>query len=190
MRKIDSRYQDTDAFDTSAILGQIEDTKVSEFGQMDDQLIAPGIASTEEKQLKRLKVEHLKEDTIMKCAVLLPRLDLPETVQPWCMYHCVHGCPCDKFKNPVDYAPDVGTGRNVAKRTLGGHFKTAKQDSPATLAHRRPQLAKRTGGRPTSKLLVRSNSVGSNSGNHVNSNNQVPMFKDLHLGCFKTNLYS
>ena len=57
----------------------------------------------------------------------MPRLDLNfEDLKPWCLYHNVHGCPCEKYKDPLEFGPDVNVSRNFAKRTLGNKFKTRK----------------------------------------------------------------
>ena len=57
----------------------------------------------------------------------MPRLDLNlEDMKPWCMYHNVHNCPCDKYKDPLEYGPDVNASRNVSKRSIGPRFKTKK----------------------------------------------------------------
>ena len=161
-RKMPSRYQDTDAFDASGVI---------DISKCDDQELIDGdsdvgeriaVPAIEERQAKRLKVEHLKEETIKKCTVLLPRIDLPETVQPWCMYHCQHSCPCSKFRNPLDFGPDLTASRNVAKRTLGGNFKTAKRES-VDASSEKPQVAKRTLGKPGQAPLVRSNSTPAGS---------------------------
>ena len=161
-RKMPSRYHDTDAFDASGVI---------DISKCDDQELIDGdsdvgeriaVPAIEERQAKRLKVEHLKEETIKKCTVLLPRIDLPETVQPWCMYHCQHSCPCSKFRNPLDFGPDLTASRNVAKRTLGGNFKTAKRES-VDASSEKPQVAKRTLGKPGQAPLVRSNSTPAGS---------------------------
>lgn len=55
----------------------------------------------------------------------MPRLDINlEDLKPWCLFHNVHGCPCDKYKDPLEYGPDVNTSRNVARRSIGNKFKT------------------------------------------------------------------
>ena len=55
----------------------------------------------------------------------MPRLDINlEELKPWCLFHNVHGCPCDKYKDPLEYGPDVNTSRNVARRSIGNKFKT------------------------------------------------------------------
>merc|ERR1719318_1774932 len=52
-------------------------------------------------------------------------VSIPLTCSVWCMYHCQYSCPCYKYKNPLDFAPDVESGaRNVAKRSLGNKFTT------------------------------------------------------------------
>ena len=57
----------------------------------------------------------------------MPRLDINlEELKPWCLFHNVHGCPCDKYKDPLEYGPDVNTSRNVARRSIGNKFKTNK----------------------------------------------------------------
>ena len=57
----------------------------------------------------------------------MPRLDINmEELKLWCLYHNVHGCPCDKYKDPLEYGPDVNTSRNVARRSIGNKFKTNK----------------------------------------------------------------
>jgi hypothetical protein len=43
------------------------------------------------------------------------------------MYHCAYSCPCHDYRNPLDYAPDRGSGRNVAKRSIGARFITRKR---------------------------------------------------------------
>ena len=43
------------------------------------------------------------------------------------MYHCAYSCPCHTYRNPVDFAPDRGSGRNVAKRSIGARFITRKR---------------------------------------------------------------
>jgi len=94
-----SRYQDTDAFDASGVIDVSKgDDHEHVEGDEGETVAAP---VTEERQAKRLKVEHLKEETIKKCTVLIPRLEIPDTVKPWCMYHCQHACPCSKFRNQV-----------------------------------------------------------------------------------------
>ena len=170
-----SRYQDTDAFEAAIVLGQIGDSKIEEFGQIEGPegqiIIAPGISGvcvTEERHAKRLKTEHLREETIKKCTVIVPRLDLPTSVRVWCIFHCTYNCPCDKYKDPLDFGPDLSASRNVAKRTIGGHFKTSKLVTPA--AKIVPQMAKRTGKlpskptQPAKPVMSRSNSVGSSGG--------------------------
>ena len=55
----------------------------------------------------------------------MPRLDINlEELKPWCLYHNVHGCPCDKYKDPLEYGPDVNVSKNVARRSIGNKFKT------------------------------------------------------------------
>ena len=59
------------------------------------------------------------------CPVIMPRLDINlDELKPWCLFHNVHGCPCDKYKDPLEYGPDVNTSRNVARRSIGNKFKT------------------------------------------------------------------
>ena len=159
-RKMPSRYQDTDAFDAPGGIGggKVDD----ELDQIEGAHIAV-VPIAEEHQAKRLKVEHLKDETIKKCTVLVPRVELPATVKPWCMYHCVHSCPCNKFKNPLDHGPDLTASRNVAKRSIGGQFKTSKQPTP-NIRNGRPQTAKRTGGKPLPSTFARTICIGGSEG--------------------------
>ena len=48
---------------------------------------------------RRLTQEGLKYEKIKKCTVIMPRLDLNlDELKPWCLFHNVHGCPCEKYK--------------------------------------------------------------------------------------------
>jgi hypothetical protein len=97
-RKLPSRYQDTDAFDTSLIMDTLDLRKPDNFAQVEglegrhpQHLGVASVRScSDDRNLKRLKMEHLNEETIKKCTVIIPRLDLPCSVKPWCMYHCVY----------------------------------------------------------------------------------------------------
>ena len=97
-RKLPSRYQDTDAFDTSLILDTLDLGKPDNLAQVEglerrqpQQLSVASVGfCSDDRNVKRLKLEHLVDETIKKCTVIVPRLDLPCSVKPWCMYHCVY----------------------------------------------------------------------------------------------------
>eukprot|EP00094_Tigriopus_californicus_P002821 TCALIF_02720-PA protein Name:"Similar to sox17a-b Transcription factor Sox-17-alpha-B (Xenopus laevis)" AED:0.27 eAED:0.29 QI:0/0.5/0.4/0.8/0.5/0.8/5/0/1615 len=67
------------------------------------------------KDAIRTVQEHLENETIQACTVLLPRLSLPSSVKHWCMIHCHYNCPCGKYKDPLDYGPDVNVRKMVSK---------------------------------------------------------------------------
>ena len=50
--------------------------------------------------------------------------DLNDHVKIWCLYHNQYECPCHNYKNPLEYGPDINKSRNVARRSLGSHFKS------------------------------------------------------------------
>ncbi len=137
-RKVPSRYQDTDAFfDTTTGMPATSSQKAAmmmEGGYNEDSTIAPAsaltpgsAAGTSSASARRMTQEGLKRDQIKKCTVIMPRLDVPDETSAWCLFHNVHGCPCSEYRNPLDYGPDVNRSRNVAKRSLGNNFKTAKR---------------------------------------------------------------
>lgn len=68
-----------------------------------------------DKDAIRTVQEHLENETIQACTVLVPRLKLPSTVKPWCMIHCQYNCPCGRYKDPLDYGPDVNLRKMVSK---------------------------------------------------------------------------
>ena len=73
--------------------------------------------------------ECVRNETVTRCAVLVPQIPLPPDTKVWCMYHCQYDCECRDLHNPLDYGPDLTASRNVSKRSLGGNFKTQKRRS-------------------------------------------------------------
>eukprot|EP00090_Calanus_glacialis_P009738 TRINITY_DN18135_c0_g1_i1.p1 TRINITY_DN18135_c0_g1~~TRINITY_DN18135_c0_g1_i1.p1 ORF type:complete len:2159 (-),score=869.91 TRINITY_DN18135_c0_g1_i1:100-6576(-) len=114
-RKVPQRYQNANTLMLDVTGKEYVEKEVSSESDMEYE---------EEKQVDeydRLR----KAECLIPCTVILPMVSIPLTCSVWCMYHCQYSCPCYKFKNPLDYAPDVQTGtRNVAKRTLGNKFST------------------------------------------------------------------
>jgi hypothetical protein len=140
-RKVPSRYQDTDAFfDPSTGMPATVSQKAAaalmiagggEHPEMGHP-VHPAIALTptgSATTMRRMTQEGIKSDRIKKCTVIMPRLEVPEGTKAWCMFHNQHECPCEKYKFPLEFGPDVNASRNVSKRTLGGNFKTVKRRS-------------------------------------------------------------
>ena len=44
---------------------------------------------------------------LIPCTVIMPMVNLPTNTSIWCMYHAQYSCPCSKYKNPLDFAPDI-----------------------------------------------------------------------------------
>eukprot|EP00092_Neocalanus_flemingeri_P016630 GFUD01017991.1.p1 GENE.GFUD01017991.1~~GFUD01017991.1.p1 ORF type:complete len:2163 (+),score=717.19 GFUD01017991.1:64-6552(+) len=114
-RKVPQRYQNANTLMLDVTGKEYVEKEVSSESDMEYE---------EEKQVD--EYERLrKSECLIPCTVILPMVSLPPTCSIWCMYHCQYSCPCYKYKNPLDYAPDVQTGaRNVAKRSLGNKFTT------------------------------------------------------------------
>jgi len=114
-RKVPQRYQNANTLMLDVTGKEYVEKEVSSESDMEYE---------EEKQVD--EYERLrKAECLIPCTVILPMVSLPPTCSVWCMYHGQYSCPCYKYKNPLDYAPDVETGaRNVAKRTLGNKFTT------------------------------------------------------------------
>ena len=53
--------------------------------------------------------DKLRQDLI-PCTVIVPLVNLPKNTNIWCLYHAQYSCPCSKYKNPLDFAPDIETG--------------------------------------------------------------------------------
>ena len=51
-----------------------------------------------------------KLNDLQPCTVIVPLVNLPASTSIWCMYHAQYSCPCSKYKNPLDFAPDIETG--------------------------------------------------------------------------------
>ena len=47
---------------------------------------------------------------LIPCTVIVPLVSLPKNCNVWCLYHAQYSCPCSKYKNPLDFAPDIETG--------------------------------------------------------------------------------
>ena len=47
---------------------------------------------------------------LIPCTVIVPLVNLPSSTNIWCMYHAQYSCPCNKYKNPLDFAPDIEHG--------------------------------------------------------------------------------
>ena len=128
-RKVPSRYQDTDAFfDSATGMPATSSQKAAAVLMLEENTqILPASGLSTSTSARRLTQDSLKHEKIKKCAVIMPRLDLDVNIKLWCLYHNQHECPCFKLKNPLEYGPDLNVSRNVAKRSLGGNFKTTKR---------------------------------------------------------------
>eukprot|EP00095_Tigriopus_kingsejongensis_P009626 maker-scaffold94_size379870-snap-gene-0.12 protein:Tk09626 transcript:maker-scaffold94_size379870-snap-gene-0.12-mRNA-1 annotation:"hypothetical protein L798_11659" len=96
-RKIPSRYQDSELL--------VHDSLDLNAHHFDEDMEMRGYSVINKEAIRTVR-EHLENETIQPCTVIVPRLTLPEDVRPWCMIHCAYGCPCGKFKNPLDHGPD------------------------------------------------------------------------------------
>jgi len=114
-RKIPQRYQNANTLLLDVTGKEYVEKEVSSESDMEYE---------EEKQVDEFD-RMRKAECLIPCTVILPMVTLPPTCSVWCMYHAQYSCPCYKYKNPLDFGPDVDTGaRNMAKRTLGNNFIT------------------------------------------------------------------
>jgi len=114
-RKVPQRYQNANTLMLDVTGKEYVEKEVSSESDMEYE---------EEKQVDEYE-KLRKAECLIPCTVILPMVSIPPTCSVWCMYHCQYSCPCYKYKNPLDYAPDVQSGtRNVAKRSLGNKFTT------------------------------------------------------------------
>ena len=120
-RKVPSRYQDSDHYVDSA--GAKEAKMRGD--EAEGAYPVPGLISNNPKTVKLLR-HNLRNRTIRKCAVLIPHLDLPDDTKTWCMFHCQYACPCYKFKNPLDFAPDRNPNSAEEKKRIKRIKRLAK----------------------------------------------------------------
>jgi len=114
-RKVPQRYQNANTLMLDVTGKEYVEKEVSSESDMEYE---------EEKQVDEYE-KLRKAECLIPCTVILPMVNIPPTCSVWCMYHCQYSCPCYKYKNPLDYAPDVESEtRNVAKRSLGNKFTT------------------------------------------------------------------
>ena len=105
-------------------------------GGLDDDLdevagLSSSSARPRDEVIRRMIGECVRNETVTRCAVLVPQLPIPSDTKVWCMYHCQYSCECGGFKNPLDYGPDLTASRNVSRRTVGPLFKTKRRRSSA-----------------------------------------------------------
>ena len=62
---------------------------------------------------------------LIPCTVIVPLVNLPKSCAVWCLYHAQYSCPCSKYKNPLDFAPDIETG---ARGFHGKNMKTEGEE--------------------------------------------------------------
>ena len=62
-----------------------------------------------EEESSHDQYDKLRKDLI-PCTVIVPLVPLPKSCNIWCLYHAQYSCPCSKYKNPLDFAPDIETG--------------------------------------------------------------------------------
>ncbi|CAB4060408.1 unnamed protein product [Lepeophtheirus salmonis] len=107
-----------------------------------DTILVPG---KENPNIVKMISNGIRDGVSRKCTVLVPKINLSNldiSVKPWCMYHCRHSCPCFKFENPLDYAPDLSKSRkhdeekdnddNVEKETSNKNYKVRKDQCART----------------------------------------------------------
>ncbi|XP_040563596.1 uncharacterized protein [Lepeophtheirus salmonis] len=114
-RKMPTRYQDTDALTLESASQDFMSKSEDVFNL--DTILVPG---KENPNIVKMISNGIRDGVSRKCTVLVPKINLSNldiSVKPWCMYHCRHSCPCFKFENPLDYAPDLSKSRNVARRS-------------------------------------------------------------------------
>ena len=99
-RKIPQRYQNANTLMLDVAGKEYVEKEASSESDMDDE---------EDKQIDEFEMLRKKEELI-PCTVIIPMVSLPTNCSVWCMYHCQYSCPCKKYKNPLDYAPDAETG--------------------------------------------------------------------------------
>ena len=127
-RKVPTRYQDSDVF--TAELAFVAGAKTQDLDPDFDETQVRSFSRRcvgDDAQAKRMMSECIRNQTITRCAVLVPLIKVPEDTKVWCMYHCQYGCPCSDFKNPLDFGPDLTASRNMSKRATGSTFKTKKR---------------------------------------------------------------
>ena len=111
-RKVPTRYQDFNALLSDPVgkefSGCFSDKGAADNADAEDYSTEGAMFSAEDLKLMS---DRLRDETISKCIVLAPRVEIPADTSVWCMFHCQYTCPCNKFENPLDYAPD----RNVRK---------------------------------------------------------------------------
>ncbi len=110
-RKVPSRYQDSSASVMDNVGKDYSDKSTS--GDVNDYTKIDPIN-------ERILAEGINSDIIQKCTVLVPMVNLPDDTLAWCMYHCQYSCPCEKFKNPLDYAPDRNQAPSQGRATGKG----------------------------------------------------------------------
>ena len=80
--------------------------------------------SEEESPDDQYEKLHRSADLI-PCTVIVPLVNLPKSCAVWCLYHAQYSCPCSKYKNPLDFAPDIETG---ARGFYGKHIQTEAEE--------------------------------------------------------------
>ena len=114
-RKIPERYKNSNTLmlDTSGKDYCVQKEASEESEDEDDTM-----EDKHEDELERLR----RSADLIPCTVIVPLVNLPLSTSIWCMYHAQYACPCSKFRNPLDFAPDieagdlsVGDGENVKK---------------------------------------------------------------------------
>ena len=78
-----------------------------------------------EDELERLR----RSADLIPCSVIVPLVNLPSTTNIWCMYHAQYSCPCSKFRNPLDFAPDIESGELSIGDSDGIKKRKVSQDS-------------------------------------------------------------
>jgi hypothetical protein len=106
-RKMPSRYQDSNSVAEDGT-GSGPDGK--DISYQDDMAEADDYRMVD-RSTDRLKARALDEETTRSCCVLIPLVKLPSETRVWCLFHCQYSCPCAKFRNPLDFAPD----RNIKR---------------------------------------------------------------------------
>ena len=56
-----------------------------------------------------------KSNDLIPCTVIVPLVNLPASTNIWCMFHAQYSCPCRDYKNPLDFAPDIESGKRSFK---------------------------------------------------------------------------